>query len=257
MAKKVTAMIKLHTVLAMVLCIIFGQVAYDLTLPKSPTVEINKETLVVADAETQENGTTEAASCDEATNEPTIQEQIANALDDINNPDVNHWIVIPELGISQPVAMSSDNVDYLYADANKNYCREGSIFFDYLLNDLDAANTVIYGHNFGEGSEEMFSVLPHLLTKGEIDTRVFIYTRTEVYEYEIKLLRVTTTADAVYCNDFSNFEIDSTAFQDAVNSWNNAAAVKYGDLDASKPVVTLSTCYRQNGANGRFVVQMQ
>ncbi len=66
------------------------------------------------------------------------------------NSDVVGWLMIPNLGINEPVVQAEDNETYYRMDINKKNSQDGSLWVDYecdLNGGINSQNTIIYGHN--------------------------------------------------------------------------------------------------------------
>ena len=170
----------------------------------------------------------------------------------INN-DYIGWIYIPDTVINYPLVSSSDNDYYLHRTFLKEYNFAGTLFLDYLTKDLSHSNVIIYGHRMNNGS--MFADLEKYLkdTFYEEHNKIYIFTKHELFEFEIISCRVVGLEDECYTVGFS----DTSAF----NSW--AARMKdqsrYTTSHALKDnanIITLSTCVRNN-EDSRIVVQAQ
>ena len=84
-----------------------------------------------------------------------------------NNIDVNYlkkefkeavgYIEISDTNIAFPIMQGNDNKYYLKHLPNGNYNKMGSLFLDFRNNLFNDKNTIIYGHNFNNGT--MFSDL--------------------------------------------------------------------------------------------------
>ena len=90
-----------------------------------------------------------------------------NVLPSTNIKDINKleneyegatgYIDIPNTNISYPIMQGEDNSYYLKHLPNGDRNKMGSIFLDYRNNGFNDKNTIIYGHNFNNGT--MFSDL--------------------------------------------------------------------------------------------------
>ena len=62
------------------------------------------------------------------------------------------YIEIPNTNISYPIMQGEDNNYYLKHLPNGDSNKIGSIFIDYRNNEFNDQNTIIYGHNFNNGT---------------------------------------------------------------------------------------------------------
>ncbi len=91
------------------------------------------------------------------------------------------YIEFPNTNISYPIMQGNDNSYYLNHLPNGENNKMGSIYLDYRNDGFDDQNTVIYGHNFNDGT--MFS---DLLKLDYNKTKNYqIYTENEVIKVEI------------------------------------------------------------------------
>ena len=75
-----------------------------------------------------------------------------DALTGINR-DVAAWLILDGTAIDYPVVRGTDNAYYLNRLYNKEINRGGTIFIDNACSrTFSGRNTVIYGHNMGDGS---------------------------------------------------------------------------------------------------------
>lgn len=94
------------------------------------------------------------------TSDSTLDTSIANLPADIDIvsfsrdfPEAVAWIWFEDGRISYPVMQTSDNTKYKSVDYTGTDARTGSIFMDYRSSsDFSDPNTIIYGHNMGDGS---------------------------------------------------------------------------------------------------------
>lgn len=182
------------------------------------------------------------------------KEEKENIQENVNS-DICSWITIQGTNIDYPVCQGTDNEYYLTHDVNGNKNIYGAIFLDYQSNQEDV-NKVIYGHNMGSGSDEMFSSL-------------ISYENTEWYS-EHRIIQYVDNGDKQAYKIFAvmNFDInnlsefdymqrnfDSQTFEEWLlyikkhSLYNYDVDVKYGD-----ELITLSTCNRKLGEDNRLVV---
>ena len=76
--------------------------------------------------------------------------QVRNAA--AANPNIIGWIRVPDTPINYPVVQAGDNDFYMDKDQNGNSSAAGAIFADWRCNLETSDNSLIYGHNRGDGS---------------------------------------------------------------------------------------------------------
>lgn len=67
------------------------------------------------------------------------------------NPNIIGWIRVPDTPINYPVMQCGDNQFYMHHDASGRSSFAGAIYADYRCNVETSDNTLIYGHNMGNG----------------------------------------------------------------------------------------------------------
>ncbi len=98
---------------------------------------------------------------------------------------IKGYIEIPDTNISYPIVQGDDNSYYLRRLPSGEKNRRGSIYLDYRNNGFDDENTIIYGHNFNDGT--MFSDLLNYESADfyENHKEYIIYTENDEIEVEI------------------------------------------------------------------------
>ncbi len=132
------------------------------------------------------------------------------------NPDIMGWLYVDALPqISYPIMQSTDNDFYLHHNERKESAFAGSIFMDYInYPDFADPNTLIYGHNMGNGS--MFGSLKYLNNQEVCDRNPYFWILTPYGSYRYKIFSVFNT------------QIDSDAF--LLYTFNGSAFLKWAKL---------------------------
>ncbi len=170
------------------------------------------------------------------------------------NPHVIAWLEIPGTEIRYPVLQhpTEDN-HYLDITIEGGYGYPGSIYTNSMEGrDFDTFNTVIYGHNMGNGtyfgSLKNYHERSFLNTHREID----IYTPTAEYVYDIFAVVVY---DDRYITDFYDDSKpgDRAAF---LRSLTETGAMILDDVPVSPDghIITLSTCIADMPLNRLLIV---
>lgn len=173
------------------------------------------------------------------------------------NSDMAGWISIPDTCINYPVMHTPQAQDaYLYANFQKEYSAQGSIFAQGNC-DLNrpSDNIILYGHNMRDGS--MFAALSSYLDPDfYAEHRIICF--DSLYErrtYEIICVFITTATlgegfdypafvEALSPEDFDAY-VDQCM---TLSEYDTGISAKYGDH-----LLTLSTC-NYSRENGRLVV---
>ncbi len=178
-----------------------------------------------------------------------------DALHEINE-DAYAWIEIPDTEVSYPIMRhATDNSYYLNYTIEKTYGLPGSIYTE-LCDALDFSdfNTVIYGHNMA--NDTMFGSLNNYRNQTYFDehSTIYIYTETEIREYQI-------FAAVVYDDRYIPYQYidtdpdDCQAFLDSIYNNRNINDIINQDVEvtADSNLITLSTCIGDM-PNNRYLV---
>lgn len=168
------------------------------------------------------------------------------------NADVLGWIRIPDTEVDYPLLQGEDNEFYLQHTWEKTPNSVGSIFLEHLSSpDLTDFNTIIYGHNMGNGS--MFSALEHYAMQKHWQTHPYVYIATEmdVYRYEIFAFFRASVESITYGVEFQQDQKKADFLRNSANqTW-----IETGITPAvTDRIITLSTCSGADYSN-RYVVQ--
>ena len=209
-------------------------------------------------AEESSKPTGEPSPTPEATAEPYVSPVNFDELWDINE-DIYAWISIPGMDIAYPIAQHpTDDSYYLNHTIEGNSGLPASIYTEASANKKDFTdfNTVIYGHNAGEG--RMFSNLLNYRDEAVLDENreIVIYTPEAEYHY-------TIFAAVLFGDEYlpyyypGNTEENRQAYLDALKNVRDLNSHVLDDIEvtADSKLITLSTCpdrYRQDPQ--RFLV---
>ncbi len=173
-----------------------------------------------------------------------------------HNSDTRGWLSFHStddeiIDIEYPVLQSADNDFYLMRDFNKNYNKNGSLFYDYRNmfiseNSLNK-NTIIYGHNMLSG--QMLAGLNTLLNSISYARNATTLTMNTLYEeaeYKVFALMVLNTEE----KDGYPFGYLRTDFNDNIDFAGFLAEIKARsvydytgvELRPDDEIVMLSTC---------------
>ena len=183
-----------------------------------------------------------------------------NVLPSTNIKDINKleneyegatgYIEIPDTSISYPIMQGKDNSYYLKHLPNGKSNKMGSIFLDYRNNGFNDKNTIIYGHNFNNGT--MFSDLLNYKSfefyKNHSNYK--IYTSDKVIEVAVFAVYI---ADATKDELPINFE--STDFDDYLDMVLESNLINSEvSIDSEDNLITLCTCSNGSWKNRLIVI---
>lgn len=165
--------------------------------------------------------------------------------------DYRGWIKIENTNINYPIVQGKDNSFYLDKDINKNYLSSGSIFMNYLNNEFNDENTVLFGHHMR--NKTMFAQLKKYKEEeffyGNNDIEIEVE-NGKVLKYKVFSAYVTDANDNYIKTNFD----DRDQYKEFLNSIKNKSIYKSDiDVNENDKIITLSTCsYEFNDA--RMVV---
>lgn len=172
------------------------------------------------------------------------------------NADIHAWIYIPNTQVDYPVLQSENQNDY-YLDHNLDGSSgyPGCIYSQPVTGkDFTDSNTVLYGHNMGDGS--MFGSLHQFEDKEFFDENsyIYIYTPEKTFVYEIYAASVIGNEHLLYHYNFGTetgfdrFITDITDVRDMKSHVRENVTITYG-----QKLLTLSTCIKGDGSH-RWIV---
>jgi len=173
------------------------------------------------------------------------------------NSDTVGWIYVPGTIINYPVVHTDNNQTYLTTSfyGDEGAARYGAIFMEARNSgDFSDANTVLYGHNMGNGS--MFHRIRQMIDQSVFNAyrTVYIFTPTANYKYRSCVFkRIADTDTFVIRQNFSSED----AHQNYLNTMLGDYIYRASDCpDASEIGQTLSliTCVGPEEGEGRYVL---
>lgn len=175
------------------------------------------------------------------------------------NPETVGWLSIPGTEVCYPVTQAKDNEKYLHTSFYGERSGAGAVFMDCgnVVHPLDH-NTILYGHNMGQGRTDMFGALLYYNEKEYYDAHRWIYFDTVRQEYGLWRVFAVLHLDV----DANGFDYLKQSFRDETDFQEWLAQVQSLSLypmDMPIPeganILTLSTCNRSRyGKSGRQVI---
>lgn len=169
------------------------------------------------------------------------------------------WVKIADTNIDYPVMQTVDNEYYLTHDFDQNTDKNGCIFMDKDCDVIDrSTNLIIYGHHMKSGA--MFGHLDKYTDESffkehqtfQFDTIYEKGTYQVIYVFKAQVLAEDEIAFKYYqfidANSEEEFNSNMAAMAE-MSMYDTGVTPPYGS-----ELVTLSTCDRSQGAEGRLVV---
>lgn len=186
---------------------------------------------------------------------PVLVENPQNFADlQAQNPEIVGWIAIPGTHIDYPILQSGtvhpEEDYYLDHDRYGQKKKAGSIYIQQRNSDkFTDPNTVIYGHNMGNGS--MFADLHQFRTNknGFFDKNdtIYIYAPGKIFTYRIYSAFLFDDRHILNSYDFHSTEGYSAFLQETLSPSSMIRRVREGVTVTDKDrIITLSTCYAQD-----------
>ena len=102
------------------------------------------------------------------------------------NPNIVGWIRVPDTPINYPVMQCGDNQFYMHHDASGRSSFAGAIYADYRCTLDSSDNTLIYGHNMGNGG--MFHAIKNYKDKAWGDAHRYFELTSLDHRYLYRVL---------------------------------------------------------------------
>lgn len=171
------------------------------------------------------------------------------------NSDFVGWLYFPYFGISYPVVQETEVDEYLKKTFDGTHNSSGCLFTDILSTpDFTGLHDIIFGHNMRNGS--MFGKLKTLNQSEDRDMikedpYLYIYTRDNVYKYEVFAYYITTVGSESYSVVSTDSEYDE--FLNYISTNSIYPMPDSLDLSSHPSILTLSTCSGRESKR-RFVI---
>ena len=169
-----------------------------------------------------------------------------------SNPDVVGWIRISGTVINYPVMQNGDNEFYVIHSWDKKSSHAGAILADFRCRPERSDNTILYGHNMGNGS--MFHAIKNYKSASWGTSHQYIEFATLEHRYLYKILSCNVLyGEAGAKFEYRNYvEMNRPEHRTFLTNIKNTATAWYGDdkhlpRDNQQKMLTLQTC--NSGAN--------
>lgn len=189
-----------------------------------------------------------------------VQEKIIDfkAMQEEECADIYAWITVPGTAVDYPVVQHPEEADYYLnhnLDGSEGY--PGGIYTQfYNSKDWEDTNTVIYGHNMGNGT--MFASLHNYEDPQFFEDNPYVYLyledgRVRVYQifaaYEYSNANLVTTFQLLGEEAYEKYLKEIYELDGMVNNFNEDI-----EVTAEDTIITLETCISQK-PNLRYLVQ--
>ncbi len=162
------------------------------------------------------------------------------------NQDVKGWIYIDDTVIDYPIVQGDDNAYYIDRDWQGEYSYSGCIFEDFRGKISITENTLLYGHNMGDGS--MFHAVKNF--KDEEWGKEHIYfevaTLKRRFLYRIVACSVLNGEDGAEFDYWNRISLTKKEFKKYLKEIKSSALVWYADEDDlpeyGENMIALQTC---------------
>ena len=162
------------------------------------------------------------------------------------NPDVVGWVYVNDTPIDYPNVQKDDNAYYIDRAWDGNHSSAGSIFEDFRGKIGETENTLLYGHNMGNGS--MFHSVKSF--KEEEWGRQHIYfevaTLDKRYLYRIVASSVLNGEDGTAFDYWNRITLNQEEFQKYIEEIRSTALIWYAPDDDppayGDKMIALQTC---------------
>ena len=176
------------------------------------------------------------------------------------NADIYAWLYVPDVGIDYPVVQNeNDDTYYLNHNLDGSTGAPACIFSEksYNSKDFSDPNTVLYGHNYDDGT--MFSSL-HDFEDGRFmkeDHYIFIYREDgDPLVYQVFAGYETNAMHLLANYDLSNSYAYAQYLRSIFYATGRVAHYRYDIVpDSRDRIITLSTCTTDHDRTRRFLVQ--
>lgn len=173
-------------------------------------------------------------------------------------PDVVGWIYIPDTVIDYPVVQTNNNSFYTDHSWTGQSSYSGALFADWRCRLDTSDNSLIYGHNMGNGT--MLHAIKNYKdeTWGKAHPYFEIDTLEHRYLYRVISVNVINGELGAAFEYWNYIEMNRTAFRDFAEKIKESALVWYGDdlllRDGTDQVIALQTCNSGSHDGMRCVV---
>lgn len=174
-----------------------------------------------------------------------------DALQEIN-PEIYAWITVPGTSVDHPILQSeTDDLFYNSHGSDGKPFMLGAVFSQKTYNTMTFSDpmTLLYGHSTVIGQPGTFADLNSFADPAyfEAHRRMIVYTRDNMYVYQIYAACNHNNEHILYYYDFSNEEEFNLFFENFFDATKDCDHV---DPDAmpvfGDQLLTLSTCYAPN-----------
>lgn len=163
------------------------------------------------------------------------------------NKEVMGWIYMPDTVVNYPIVQTYDNVYYMNRNWKGQYSYSGSIFADWRCLIDDSENSLLYGHNMGNGT--MFHAIKYYKDEAwGLEHPYFeVATLDKRFLYKVLSVNVLNGLEGADFEYWNCVNLNRREYEEFITNIRNSAEVWYGD-DENLPeygknrIITLQTC---------------
>ncbi len=163
------------------------------------------------------------------------------------NADVIGWVYIQDTPINYPIVQAKDNYYYMDKNWKGQYSFSGSIFADWRCRIDRSENSLLYGHNMGNGT--MFHAVKYYKDAEWGNEHLYF----EVATLEKRFLYKAVSVNVIYGEEGADFtywncvEMNKREYEEFIQNIYDTSTVWYGDTEqlpefGKDRMIALQTC---------------
>jgi len=163
------------------------------------------------------------------------------------NKEVIGWVYIQDTMINYPIMQAYDNVFYMDHNWKKQYSYSGSIFADWRCLIDDSENSLLYGHNMGNGS--MFHAVKYYKDPewGKEHLYFEVATLEKRFLYKVLSVNVINGLEGADFEYWNCINMNQREYDEFVRNIYDTSTVWYGDEEhlpeyGKDRLIALQTC---------------
>ncbi len=178
------------------------------------------------------------------------------------NKEVIGWVYINDTAVNYPIMQAYDNVFYMNHNWQKQYSYSGSIFADWRCLIDESENSLLYGHNMGNGS--MFHAVKYYKDPewGKEHPYFEVATLEKRFLYKVLSVNVVNGLEGADFEYWNCVNMNRREYAEYVQNIYDTSTVWYGDEEhlpqyGKDRLIALQTCDSGSGNGIRCVLFAQ